>query len=318
MKKTLLNHIQEYLAYRRALGYRLEVDEKILRAFARFASKRRYAGPLNRSWAEEFAAEPKDVNPAYHAIRLRILHDFARYWTAYDSRVEVPVQRIAYGGYCRAEPRIYTDEEIHMLMAAARTSHVDQGIPGETHATIIGLMACSGIRTGEAAALRQRDVDWDQSLLRVRQSKGRPLRLVPLHDTAMAALESFAELRDEQFPRPASDHFFLNKYGRAMTAKSISATFYHVRFRSGISMPLRSRAPRIYDLRHTFACNCLQRWLREGVDLSRSMHTLATYLGHENLDETYWYLSGIPALLALVGERFAGYAAQVFEGEQRS
>ena len=313
MKKNMLSHIQDYLGYRRALGYRLEVDERILRAFDRFASKRGYSGPLQRSWVEEFATEPKGVNPAYHAVRLRILHDFAQHWAAYDSRVEVPFQRIAPSGYRRAEPRIYTDEEIQMLMAAARTSHVDQGIPGETHATIIGLMACSGIRTGEAAALRKCDVDWDQSLLRIRQSKGRPLRLVPLHDTAMAALESFADLRDHHFPHPASDRFFLNKYGDAMGADSISATFYRVRFRSGISIPLGSRAPRAYDLRHTFACNCLLRWLREGADLSRSMHTLATYLGHEDLDETYWYLSGVPSLLALVGERFASYAARVFE-----
>jgi len=313
MKEDMLNHIQGYLSYRRALGYKLEMDEKMLRAFYRFASKRGYKGPLKRSWVEEFAAAPADVNPAYHAIRLRILHDFARHWAVYDSRVEVPFRRIEQIGYRRAAPRIYTDEEIQMLMAAARCSHVDQGIPGETHATIIGLMACSGIRTGEAAALRKCDVDWNQSLLRIRQSKGRPLRLVPLHHTAMAVLESFADLRDQHFPHPASDRFFLNKYGKAMTAKAISNTFYRIRFRSGISMPLRDRAPRPYDLRHTFACNCLLRWLREGVDLSRSMHTLATYLGHEDLDETYWYLSGIPSLMELVGERFADYAARVFE-----
>ena len=150
-------------------------------------------------------------------------------------------------------------------------------------------------------------------MLRIRQSKGRPLRLVPLHHTAIAALESFAELRDQEFPHPMSDHFFLSKYGKIMTGRTISSTFYRIRFRSGILMPLRNRPPRPYDLRHTFACNCLRRWLREGVDLSRSMHTLATYLGHENLDETYWYLSGIPSLMEIVGARFADYAARVFE-----
>ena len=313
MKKDMLSHIQGYLSYRRALGYKLEMDERMLRAFYRFASKRGYKGPMKRTWVEEFAAAPADVNPAYHAIRLRILHDFAKHWAVFDQRVEVPFRRIEQMGYRRAAPRIYTDEEVQMLMAAARCSHVDRGIPGDTHATIIGLMACSGIRTGEAAALRKCDVDWDQSLLRIRQSKGRPLRLVPLHHTAMTALDSFAELRDQCFPRPANDHFFLSKFGTAMTAKSIAATFYRVRYRSGISIPLRDRAPRPYDLRHTFACNCLLRWLREGADLSRSMHTLATYLGHEDLDETYWYLSGIPSLMELVGERFADYAARVFE-----
>lgn len=174
-------------------------------------------------------------------------------------------------------------------------------------------MACSGIRTGEAASLRKQDVDWSKSLLRIRQSKGRPLRLVPLHQTTIAALHEFAELRDECFPRSETDHFFLTKSGTGMTAKSIAATFYRIRFRSGISIPDGTRAPRPYDLRHTFACNCLIRWLRQDRDISRSMQTLATYLGHETMNETYWYLSGVPALLELVGERFADYAVRVFE-----
>jgi integrase len=195
MKKKLQNHIDSYLEYRRALAYRLELDEKILRAFDRFASKRRYVGSLKRGWVEEFATEPKDVNPAYYALRLRILHDFAQYWATFDSRVEIPCQRIASAGYRRAAPRIYTDEEIQLLMASARTSHVDRGIPGETHATIIGLMACSGIRTGEATSLRKGDVDWDRSLLRIRQSKGRPLRLVPLHDTAIHSQNALPPFR---------------------------------------------------------------------------------------------------------------------------
>ena len=237
MKKEILNHVQDYLNYRRALGYQLETDERILRAFCRFASKHGYTGPLKRDWVEEFVADAKDVNPAYYGMRLRILHDFSKHWAVYDSRVEVPFDRIGPLRYRRAEPRIYTDEEVQMLMAAARCAHVDQGIPGETHATIIGLMACSGIRTGEAAALRKCDVDWDQELLRIRQSKGRPLRLVPLHSTAIEALKSYADLRDRYYPRSTSSNFFLNKFGKAMTAKSISATFYRVRFRSGIEIP---------------------------------------------------------------------------------
>jgi integrase len=313
MKKNMLDHIQDYLSYRRSLGYKLVTEEGLLRQFYRFTSKRGYIGPLKRSWVEEFAAEPSNVTTAWRAVRLRVLHDFACYWAAYDSRVEVPHHRIYPLGYRRVQPRIYTEEEILRLMAAARYGHADQGIPGETYATIIGLMACSGIRTGEVATLRKCDIDWDRGLLHIRQSKGRPLRLVPLHPTAITALGAFAELRDRCFGHSSSDHFFLTKFGDVMTTRTIRQTFHQIRVRSGISMPLRDRAPRLYDLRHTFACNCLLQWMRDGVDISRSMHTLATYLGHEALDETYWYLSGIPALLELVGNRFANYAASVFE-----
>jgi integrase len=313
MKKNMLKYVQDYLNYRRALGYRLIVDERHLRAFCRFASKHGYRGSLKRSWVDEFVYEPKDVKPAYYTVRFRILRDFAKYWSNYDEHVEVPYSNPGYKGYSRIEPHIYTDEETQILMAAARHAHVDQGIPGETYATIIGLMACSGIRTGEAASLLKSDVDWDHNLLHIRQSKGRPMRLVPLHGTAMAALDSYAELRDQYFAGSKNDHFFLNKYGNTLTGRAIHETFYHIRFRSGIVISLRNRVPRLYDFRHTFACNCLIRWLREGVDMSRSIHNLATYLGHESLDETYWYFSGVPELLELVGERFASCAARVFE-----
>ena len=81
MKKDMLSHIQGYLSYRRALGYQLEMDEKMLRAFYRFASKRGYTGPLKRSWVEEFAAAPKDVNPAYRSEERRVGKEGRSRWS---------------------------------------------------------------------------------------------------------------------------------------------------------------------------------------------------------------------------------------------
>lgn len=314
---TLEKRIDEYLAYRRSLGFRLTFHEWTLRSFARFAATHGYRGLLKRGWIEEFTFAPRTVHTGYYKARRRVLLDFAGHWAAHDPRVEVPVVCNRLSGYRRRQPFIYSDEQIQSLMRAARSALPDEAIVGETHATAIGLMACSGLRTGEAVNLRKGDVDLDQQLLRVRNSKDRPLRLVPLHDTTATALRAYARRRDVRFAQVTTDHFFLNKWGSPFTQKAMQAGFVRIRDRAGIAAPAGRRQPRAYDLRHTFACNCLLRWLRAGRDVSRSIHLLATYLGHDGVRETYWYLSGVPELFELVGRRFERFASGSTKGGRR-
>jgi integrase len=187
MKNTILEtQIKEYVDYRRRLGYHMVYHDRILRAFARFAASRGFHGPLKRIWAEEFVSVPRDVNAAYYRSRHRVLYDFARHWAAFDSRVEIPVRHTPQVGYRRPEPHIYSDSEVQSLMQAARSTVAGRPFVGETLAAVIGLMACTGIRKGEAFTLRQGDVDLEQAVIYVRRSKNRPLRLVPIHQTAAA------------------------------------------------------------------------------------------------------------------------------------
>lgn len=185
-------------------------------------------------------------------------------------------------------------------MAAARSG---QPFVGETYATLIGLMACTGLRTGEVRNLRTGDVDLEHALLRVRHSKNRPLRLVPIHETTVRALRFYERQRNTHFPLPASDHFFLNKLGGPVS-RCVVDNFARLRRRAGIAAAPGRRQPRLYDLRHTFACKCLLSWLREGKDVSRSIHRLAVYLGHDGVKDTYWYLTSTPMLLDIVGKHF--------------
>lgn len=308
MTNTLLEtRINEYLAYRRSLGYRMTFHETTLRSFARFAASHKYRGRLKADWIEEFAYAPEDAHPAYRRQLHRVLSDFARHWAVYDSHVEIPAPCEPGASYRRSEPYIYSDTEVRSLITAARSCRPRAGA---THATVIGLMACTGLRTGEAVALRKEDVDFGNSLLRVHNSKSRILRLVPIHQSTVKALQAYAQQRDAQFPQAKTDHFFLSRTGRPLSRKDVSDNFARVRQRAGIVVPTGRRRPRAYDLRHTFACNCLASWLQAGRDVSRSIHYLATYLGHEGVKETYWYLTSTPLLLETVGQHFERYAAQ--------
>jgi len=66
--------------------------------------------------------------------------------------------------------------------------------------------------------------------------------------------------------------------------------------------------PRIHDLRHSFAVRRLTLWHEHAIDLNQRMLALSTYMGHVKIAHTYWYLTGVPELMALAGARFEFFA----------
>jgi integrase len=301
--KTLTDWIDDYLGYRRGMGFQLPYVESILREFARFADRHGYRGPLKRRWAKEFAYAPQDVASAYHVRRLAILHDFAKFWNSYEACVEIPSRPLPHPGYRRKTPYIYSEAEVRRLMSIARSLRTKAPLIGEAQATLIGLMASTGLRTGEAIGLRDQDVLWNQGQIHVRESKGRESRVLPIASSTLTALRNYANVRNRTFPGHSSGAFFVNIRGEKWSQIAMSHRFDRLRLESGIVAGPGRRAPRLYDLRHTFACNCLISWLRAKHDMSRCVYALSLYMGHRNISETYWYLSAVPAVMELVGRR---------------
>jgi integrase len=167
-----------------------------------------------------------------------------------------------------------------------------------TWETLLGLLACTGLRISEARRLKRTDVDGDQSLLIVRESKYGRTRLVPLHPTAMAALRSYDRCRRRLFP--LAEYFFVSAAGTQLCSSTVGATFRQLR--EGISF--ERRPPRLHDLRHTMASQVLERWIhRRRGDLDHVL-LLSRFLGHTHTRHTYWYLTALPPLLRAAAERF--------------
>ena len=84
-----------------------------------------------------------------------------------------------------------------------------------------------------------------------------------------------------------------------------------VELRRGLGWVSRGgrRAPRIHDLRHSFACRRLLAWYEEGGDINLKLPALSTYLGHVRVSDTYWYLTAIPDLMAVASARFERHGA---------
>jgi integrase len=297
---------RRYLADRRALGFALRIAGKRLLAFARFADGISGA-PLTLALAVSWARATQRPSPITWARRLEIVRPFARYLRQFDPRTEVPPSNLFGPAHRRLAPHVYSGEELRALLGEARRL-TPNGLRPTTVAAALGLLACTGLRASEALGLCRDDVDLDTGLLRVRETKFRKSRLVPLHPSAVVALLQYAKLRDRLAPRPKSRCFFLVASDAPLSYSKLRTAFRRLRIRLGWQ-PCVGRLPRVHDLRHTFACRRLLQCHQDGLPVEARLFDLSTYLGHAKVTDTYWYLSGFPELMDLVAQRFDRFAS---------
>jgi integrase len=315
----MMNKVEQYVSHRRSLGYRIRTDAYLLRSFARYADLHAPGEPLTVDLALRWATAPKGTQRIYHAKRLDALRTFAHYLLVFEPRTEIPPQRLLGPSFMRVPPHIYTPQEIAALIHEALTykpSLRRDSLTGLRNATTIGLMACTGLRVGEALALNDSDVDLVQNLIIVRQSKNLPMRLVPITECAADRLRRYREARDQRFGYSGnSEAFFRSPRGGHVSYETISWAFKQLRKRTGLK-DASGRHPRLHDLRHTFACNHLLRAYRENRNIDNAVHELSIYLGHATLDSTYWYLSGVPALLEQCTKRCEAQGLRPRKGDR--
>lgn len=290
--------VERYIAHKRSLGCVFGTESFLLRSFADYVDRHVPCEPLTIKLALEWATSPGTGNRAYYAKRLDVLRGFARYLVVTEPATQVPPKGILGSSVSRIEPYIYTHEEIAALMQAARERATSTRKANPLrNATLIGLLACTGMRVGEALALDNADVNLEERLISVRNSKNLPLRMVPITTCTAHRLREYQLARDKCFG-PGSDRsaFFLSARGGRLSYASFWWVFVRLRAQAGLGDDGAGRSPRIHDLRHTFACNHLLRAYRDGLDIDAAVQNLARYLGHANLAATYYYLTAVPAL----------------------
>lgn len=296
----------EYLQMRRSLGYKLCEVGSALRNFVDFA-ERANASYITTDLALRWAQQPQHVQPRTWARRLGMVRQFACWLKASDPRTEIPPTGLLPRGYQRKRPYIYRDAEISKLVWAASQLPSLAGLRGRTYSTIFGLLAVSGMRISEALTLDREDVNLEEGIVRVRETKFGKSRLVAIHNSTRQILANYAQERDRVVRRPRVAAFFLTEKGCRVTYKSALYNFVNVSRQVGLrgaKIGKRDgRGPRLHDLRHRFAVCTLLRWYRAGVDVEREIPKLATYLGHVHVNETYWYLEAVPELLELAARK---------------
>jgi integrase len=296
--------VEFYLQQRRQLGFRLKEEGQMLHQLVAYAAEQGHRGPLTRPLALAWAQAPAQRSRLWWARRLDAARRFAKFWSVFDPRTEVPLPGVLGPSYRRRAVHLYSPQEIGALMGAAGALG---GLRGLSYQTLIGLLACTGLRIGEALRLHEQDLDWTAGLLTVRQSKFGGSRCLPLQVSTLQALQRYRRKRRKHLRQTDPTPLFVGRNGRAISYAQAAATFRGLRQRLGWK---QSPRPRLHDLRHTFAVGCLMDGYRQNQPLDQKVLHLATYLGHAQIQGTYWYLSAVPELLALAQARWPELSAQ--------
>jgi len=286
----LMTHVDRYLSLRQALGFKLSKAARHLHAFAGFAAARGDTH-IVASTAVDWAAEAPSPNARHN--RLRDVVHLARFLHAEDRAHEVPPSALFPAPQVRPLPYIYTSGELAQIIEAAGRLRQTYPLRREVYATLLGLIAATGLRISEALNLRFDDLQPDGVLL-IRRTKFGKRRLVPLHPTVADALDRYLERRCK-LP-VVDDHVFLSVKNRRLPGRTVNDTFRRVVRLADVARD-RTRPCRIHDLRHTFATRSLEQCSTCRESVSRHVVALATYLGHTDIVHTYWYLEATPELM---------------------
>ena len=297
---TISEAVHEYVDLRRSLGFKLVGIKQTLLQFATFLEEQ-HAAHITQELALAWAQQPANVQPSRWAQRLDNVRAFARYRQGADPRTEIPAPGLLRHRPKRAKPHIYSDEEVQVLLTAARNMpyHGERlALLPWTYYCLIGLLNVTGLRVGEARDIELEDVGIQTGLLTVRSGKHGRTRLVPLHESTCRVLADYTERRQHHWiGQPVPQNLFLSSRGTPFHVSSFQLTFRKLSRQVGLREPDDKRGPRLHDFRHTLAVKTLESWYRQGQDPDRMLPILSTFLGHVCVSDTYWYLENSPGLM---------------------
>jgi len=302
-----LSLARRYLAFRRRTGYRMRSAELLL-DFARFADRTAPRQPLSTALAIQWACAVGSKRPATHAGRLGMVRGFARYCASFDPRTQIPDSYLLGPTFQRIRPHVFTSAEVKLILRRARQFPAGHStLQPLTYETLIGLLACTGMRPGEALRLHWRDFDVDRGALRIGRCKFSPERVIPLHPTTLRALEHYRQKRQALFPW--GETLFVGATGHPLAARRME----HVFQRLTGDLPPRGerRSLRLMDFRHTFASRWIAQWSQQSQPVAHHLLLLARYLGHRSFNSTWWYVSSDPNALRKASQSFHRFHHQL-------
>lgn len=296
----------EYLALRRALGFKLRGHDRLL---ADFLDHLEQSGTttITLATAVAWATALAGVTPVRWSQRLCVVRGFARHVRCIDPATEIPPDDLLACHRPRPTPFLYSEADIARLVGAAAT--LRPALRGATHEAFFGLLAVTGMRIGEAIALDRKDVDLHGGIVEINEAKFRKHRRLPLHGSTAAALRNYANVRDDLCPRPRCPSFFVSTRGTRLLDVGVHQVFRKLVVPLELGPQPGAGPGRVHGLRHSFAVATLRDWHRQGADPVGKLSLLSAYLGHANPAYTYWYLQACPELLGLAAERLERWEA---------
>lgn len=299
--------VEGYLAERRSVGFKMEKAESSMVRIAKMHSNMGCPPDvLPKELADAWVARKVGEAESTRLNRVSQIRCLATYMVRMGYEAYVIPGRQGYAERGSYDPYIFTDDELHRLFVAADTLAGPDPASRQTQiALILRLLYSTGMRCGEACSLKKSDVDFSSGMVTVRHAKNDKDRFVPVHPSVVARMASFSNAANLRHPQyPTHERFWSLPEGKPLTTSAVYSFFRRALWKAGISHGGRGKGPRVHDLRFTFACHRLRKWVREGADINALLPVLSAYMGHADTRCTEYYLR-------LTAELYPGMVSQV-------
>lgn len=314
LSSSMAQEITNFVTFKRMEGFNYTSQAKSLARFDAFLCEQGFCQTtLNQQIVDTYIAQTANLTPNGRYSQLSTVRVFSRYLNRLDPKSYVlhdfPFKR-------NSLPRwyLYSPEDIAALLRYAKTLGPAGSLRPHCFHTLVGLLYVTGLRISEALALNLGDLDPNRRLLLVRKGKLEKERFAVLHPTAMNAVDEYLVRRNAFEPSGDSSPLFLSRSGKRLDYDLAAKTFRRMTrlCKIGHDAP---QPPRLHDLRHSYACNCVLRWYEEGADVNSKLPILATALGHVNVESSQIYLHISSRLLKQAAQRFHGTFTAICKGE---
>jgi len=324
-RSALAPGIEAFLAAKRALGRKYEVDDRSLRLLDAFLVDRGVVAveEVTAEVIDAFMASRPRIAPRGYNQLLGVVGRLFGWLVAHRMIARTPVRSRARQEATGRLAHIFDVREARLLLeAAARLpDHPRARLRGPTFHAIFALLYGLGLRVSEAAKLAVGDLDLKRDILTVRAAKFGKIRLVPFGPKMAAMLRSFLDKRFGARAALSSTSllFSFDVSGERISTNTIRNVFREQLLpQLGIALPKGTTRPRVHDLRHSFAVGTLLRWYRAGIRPADRLERLSTFLGHVRPQSTAIYLTVTAELLAEANQRFQSFAAPALLPEASS
>ena len=305
----------QYIAMKRALGYKYESEERLLAGFDRFLLENfsnLSDNEIPREAIELWETRRPHETPKTHSSRMLIVRKFCEYAAEHGFGVFISLEKCNYKSSIEFVPHIYTDDELKRFFNTVDNHHYKTVLMASPlfYPTFFRILYCCGLRLTEALNLCVKDIDFETATLNIRNTKFGKDRTVPFGDDLLVALKKYFFTSHHSKPE---DYFFTSPYGGRYNGKTVGNMFRKLLEEAGITHCGRNKGPRIHDFRHTFSVTCLKNWLNSGAEIQVKLPILSAYLGHADLRGTQRYLrltsQMYPCITELFDSKF-GYLIQ--------
>lgn len=311
--------VDAYIVEKHSLGFKFDKAAQVLRRIVALQMRFDQGSPLlSRETVETWIEKTPWESETNRSHRIGIVRGLGKYMVRMGHTAHVipdrfaPVQEYIY------VPYIFSANELGLLLTSIDTfcknttyEHVRLVLP-----LLFRILVGCGLRITEALCIEKKDVDLEEGTLLLLNTKNKKERIVPMADSLCEACRKYAF--SIQFVRGAheSKYFFPNPEGKAYAATTIYKRFRQALHLGGISHGGRGRGPRLHDLRHTFAVRVLNKWVREGKNLTTALPYLSVYMGHVGLKGTQHYLKltaeMFPELVKTVEEKYGWVVPEAY------